>query len=239
MRFTLNAKSEQRIAEFTVQKFQRNNLAHSCTFLAALAGWLKMSESSSSYLPPHKLNVEEPSCSLLRVFAPIDLSQNSRVESQYCCAYAHSSTTNGCTVTTMLIRNFDYLCTVTAGGNCKVAQQGDRTEVSEQSPDVTRSQHLVENAEGLCQHLKAFANLYSTCQLIYYKLPATGLLHYVTNNTTSALSAVLSKIDEQQVDVLSCTMLKAFLAANLRGHQTGLPDTAVCGGMYFLGSHHW
>lgn len=198
-----------------------------------------MSESSSSYLPPHKLNVEEPSCSLLRVFAPIDLSQNRRVESQYCCAYAHSSTTNGCTVTTMLIRNFDYLCTVTAGGNCKVAQQGDRTEVSEQSPDVTRSQHLVENAEGLCQHLKAFANLYSTCQLIYYKLPATGLLHYVTNNTTSALSAVLSKIDEQQVDVLSCTMLKAFLAANLRGHQTGLPDTAVCGGMYFLGSHHW
>ena len=194
-----------------------------------------MSNPSSSHVSAKKHNVKEPSCSHLRIFAPKDLSQNRRVDSEYCCAYAHSSTTNRCTVTTILIRKRDYFCTVQAGANCHIAQQGNRTELSEQPPTVTRSQHPFEDAEGLFQQLEAFSKLCSTCQLIYYNLPAKGLLHYVANNSASALSAVLHEIDEQHVDVQSRIMLTAFFAATLRGQKCGLPDAAVCGGMHFLG----
>ena len=194
-----------------------------------------MSDAPSSCLPTQKHNVVQPSRSHLRVFAPKDLSVNRRVDSQYGCAYAYSWTANGYTIVTILVKKTDYFCTVTAGGKCQVVQ-GNITEVSEQPPTVTGSQHPFENVECLFQQLEGFANGCSTCQLIYYDLPVKGLLHYDANNSASALSAVLIKIDEQQVGVQPCTMLTAFLAATLRCQQSGLPDTAVCGGMHLLGN---
>lgn len=183
---------------------------------------------SFSTLPAQKYNGKEPSCSHLKVFAPKEFSQDIRVESKHCCAYAHSSTKNDCTVTTILIRKRAHLCTVEADD--QIAQQGNRTEPSEQPPFVPRLQHPFEDAEGLVQQLEAFAHLCSACQLIYYRPAAEGLLHYVAHNSASALSAVLSKIDEQQPDVHSCSSLSAFLTATLRCQQSELPDTAVNGG---------
>lgn len=193
-----------------------------------------MSNSSSSHLLAKRHNVKQPSCLNLRIFASKDLSQIKRVESEYCCACAHSSTSHGCTFTTILIRKREYFCTVKPGGNCHLAPQGNRPELSPQPPTATRSQHPVEDTEGLFQQLEEFANMCSTCQLIYYNLPATGLLHYVANNSASALSAVLNTIDEQQVDTHACTSLTAFFAATLKGQQSRLLDTAVCGGMPFF-----
>ena len=188
--------------------------------------------SSSSLLSAQKHNVKEPSCSHLRVFAPKDLSQNSRVDSQHCCAYAHNSTNNGCTVTTILIRRRAHFCSINADD--QVAKPGNRTELLESPPIVPRFS-LTEDAERLFQQLEAFAHLCSSCQLIYYHPAAEGLLHYVAKNSASALSDVLNKIDEQQVDLLTCSSLSAFLTATLRCQQSKLPDTAVCGGTHSFG----
>lgn len=186
--------------------------------------------SSSCLLPARKHNDKQLSCLHLRLFAPKDLSQSTRVLSHYCFAYAHSLTVNDCVFTTILIRRRDHLCTVGACGSCQVAQQGSRIRPSE------HSQYPSEETQKCLQQLEAYTNLCSTYQLIYYHPAAEGLLHNVANNSASALSAVLQKIDEQQVDVQSCTMLTAFFTATLRLQQSQFPDTAVHGGMHFLGA---
>lgn len=190
--------------------------------------------SSSCLLPARKHNDKKPSCLHLRVFAPKDLSQNTRVLSHYCFAYAHSSTVNDCVFTTVLIRRHDHLYTVGSCSSCQFAQQGSQTRLSEQPPTAPRLQPPSEETESCFQQLEAFTTLCSTYQLIYYHPAAEGLLHHAADNSASALSAVLKKIDEQQVDFQSCSMLTAFFAATLSLQQDQPPATAVHGGMHFL-----
>lgn len=202
---------------------------------SALQHMLAMSISSSScLLPARKHNDKKPSCLHLRVFAPKDLSQSTRGLSHYCFAYAHSSTVNDSVFTTVLIRRREHVCTVDAWGSCQDAQQGSRIRLSEQLPSAARLHYPSEETENCFQQLEAYANLCSTYQLIYYHPAAEGFAQNVANTSASALSAVLKKIDEQQVDVKSCSMLTAFFTATLELQQSQPPDTANHGGTHFL-----
>lgn len=199
-------------------------------FLAQL-GQHNMSVASSSCLLPDQKHNAKKSCLHLRVFAPKDLSQNIRILSHYCFAYAHSSTVNDCAIVTLLIKRRNNICTCQLCGSCQIAQQGGpNQDISDQL------QYSSEEAENCFQQLEAYTNLCSAYQLIYYHPAVEVLLHNMANSSASALSGVLRKIDEQQVDVQSCSMLTAFFTATLKLQQSQLSDTAVYGGMHSFGA---
>lgn len=167
----------------------------------------------------------------LKVFAPQDLSQASHLESQYYCAYACSTSRNGYTETTILIRKHDLNCMAKAWSNDLLAQQSTNTQETAQL-----GLHPTVDVPNLAQQLEACANSCSTCLLIYYVPSEEGVIHYVTEGSVSALSAVLIKIDEQRTVCQSCSMPAAASLDTTRC-QYELHGTAACGGMGTLPPH--
>lgn len=171
-----------------------------------------------------------PLCSHLRVFAPEDLSRAHHSDSRYHCVYASSSTKNGYTETTVLIRK--YIGANKVCNNGQVAKQGSQSSHWPTGLGLDPTIHVSDL-------LQEFANTCSTCLLIYYVPSKEGFLHYAAIASASSLSAVLNKIDAQPYVCQPCSIPTLVSSATESCQQSGHYSTAACGGVYrrvlFLG----